>query len=396
MPQRAEILNCYNVITLLQNGKRQNTQVTNYVEPYDSITEAIRSGQGGKTTAAFFDLDGTIIASHSVTDIFLERLTAGEVKKTEVFDMATLAVRYLLKTANFEDGIRSSVQNMTGMDEREFRELAEKVKSDRLLPQVFPEVRAILKAHRKKNHTLVVVTSATQYQVEPLAAELGIDNILCTRLEVRQGKFTGGLVGPPCYGPEKLRAARQFAKDHRIQLKKSYFYSNGSEDIPLLNAVGHAVAIAPDDKLKKTARRRGWPVHEFNSRGLVGAGDIARTLATFGTALPTFAAALPLRLLGGTAKDSTNLSLSAWSGMAAIIARLKLIVDGEVNLWSRRPAVFVFNHQSAMDMLICAKLLREDVVGIAKKEIRKQPLVGPVLAMAGTVFIDRENIKDPW
>ncbi len=365
------------------------------MEPYQSITQGITSGKGGKTTAAFFDLDGTIIASHSVADIFMERLTTGKLRQSEVVDMATLAVRYMLKTADFEDGLRSSVQNMRGMEESEFLELAEKVKRDRLLPQVFPEVRAIIKAHRAKNHTIVIVTSASQYQVAPLAADLGIDHIICTELEVEDGKFTGGIVGKPCYGPQKLVAAKAFAEQHGVRLKTSYFYSNGSEDIPLLNAVGHPVAIGPDDKLKKTARRRGWPVHEFNSRGWVGAGDVVRTIATFGTALPTFAAGLPFRLLGGSARDATNLSLAAWSSMAAIIARLKLIVEGEVNLWSHRPAVFVFNHQSAMDMLIVAKLMREDAVGIAKKEVKRQPFVGPVLQLTGTVFIDRENVRNP-
>ena len=365
------------------------------MEPYQAITEGIRSGQGGKTTGAFFDLDGTIIATHSVKDLFLERLMTGKVRKEEVFDIANLAVRYMLKTSDFVDGIKSSVKNMEGMEESELVELASKVKSERLAPQVFPEIRAIIRAHRKKGHTLVVVTSASRYQVEPLATDLGIDNIVCTELEVIDGQFTGKLKGPACYGPAKLTAAKAFARKRRISLKKSYFYSNGSEDIPLLDAVGHPVAIAPDDKLKRAARRRGWPVHELSSRGWVGATDIVRTIATFGTALPTLAAGLPFRLLGGSARDSTNLSMATWSGMATIIAGLKLLIEGEEHLWSHRPAVFVFNHQSAMDMLIMVKLLREDIVGVAKEEIKKQPLVGPVMQLTGTVFLDRDNIRDP-
>jgi putative phosphoserine phosphatase/1-acylglycerol-3-phosphate O-acyltransferase len=147
--------------------------------------------------------------------------------------------------------------------------------------------------------------------------------------------------------------------------------------------------------LKKTAADNGWPMHEFDSRGWIGVGDVARTLATFGTALPTFVAGLPFRYLGGTERDATNLSLSVWSSMASMIARMKLIVEGERNLWLHRPAVFIFNHQSAMDLLITAKLLKEDIVGVAKKEVQSQPLMGPVLKFAGTVFIDRGNVRDP-
>jgi putative phosphoserine phosphatase/1-acylglycerol-3-phosphate O-acyltransferase len=365
------------------------------MEPYQSLTADISDGPGGKTTAAFFDLDGTIIATHSVKDIFMERLFAGQVQTSEVVDMATMMLRYAFKTADFEDSLRESVMNMEGMEESEFLELAEKVCTDRLMPQVFPEVKAILKAHKAKGHTLVVITSASRYQVEPLARELGIDNIMCTELEVEDGKFTGRLDGTPCYGPAKLSMARAFAKGRRISLKKSYFYSNGSEDVPLLEAVGNPVAIGPDSSLKKTAVAEGWPVHEFDSRGWIGVGDVARTLATFGTALPTFAAGLPFRYLGGSERETTNLSLAAWSSMATMIARLKLIVEGETHLWTHRPAVFIFNHQSGMDLLITAKLLREDIVGIAKKEVQSQPLIGPVLKMSGTVFIDRDNVKDP-
>lgn len=365
------------------------------MEPYQSLTAGINEGPGGKTTAAFFDLDGTIIATHSVKDIFMERLFAGDVQSAEVVDMATMMFRYLIKSQDFEDGLRESVRNMQGLDEAAFLELAEKVCRDRLLPQVYPEIKAILKAHKAKGHTIVVISSASRYQVEPLSRELGIDNIICTELEVKDGQFTGKLDGAPCYGAAKLSAARAFAKGRRISMTKSYFYSNGSEDIPLLKVVGNPVAIGPDSELRKVAKEDDWPAHDFDSRGWVGVGDVARTLATFGTALPTFAAGLPFRYLGGSKRDSTNLSLSVWSNMASIIARLKLIVEGEKYLWSHRPAVFIFNHQSAMDMLITAKLLREDIVGVAKKEIQSQPLIGPVLKFAGTVFIDRSNVKNP-
>jgi len=365
------------------------------MEPYQAITETISQGPRGKTTAAFFDLDGTIIATHSVKDMFIERLVTGKVQSEEVLDMANLMFRYMFKSQDFVAGLRSSVSNMAGMDENELIELGEKVNAERLAPQVFPEIRAIIKAHRAKGHTLVVVTSASRYQVEPVARDLGIQHVICTEMEVKAGKLTGLLIGDPCYGPAKVKAARKFARDHRIVMKKSYFYSNGSEDVPLLEAVGHPVAITPDSKLRKIAERRGWTVHELDSRGWVGVSDLARTIATFGTALPTFAAGLPFRYLGGSARDTTNFSLASWTTMASMIARLKLIVTGEEHLWSHRPAVFIFNHQSAMDMLISAKLLREDIVGVAKEEIKKQPLVGPVLRLAGTVFIDRSNIRDP-
>ncbi len=364
-------------------------------EPYAAITRDVTEGPGGRTTGAFFDLDGTIIASHSVTDFFLERLRNGQVSIEEFRDLMTMSARYLTKTGDFEDGMAASVANLRGQQEQELARLGEKVCREKLLPQVFPEMKALIRAHRAKGHTLAIVTSASRYQAQPLAERLGIDHVLCTELGVAGGRFTGTIAGEPCYGANKLTAAREFSRGRRISLKKSWFYSNGSEDLPLLEAVGHPVAINADRVLRDEARRRGWTRHRFESRGFVGPLDIARTMTTFGTVLPTMAAGLPLRFLGASRRDAVNFSIATWASLAGVIARLKLIVEGEQHLWSRRPAVFVFNHQSAMDVLIIAKLLRQDIVGIAKKEIQRQPLMGPALAYAGTVFIDRGNVRDP-
>ena len=363
-------------------------------EPYAAVTRSVRDGVGGRSVAAFFDLDGTIIAGHSVGDFFVERLKAGQVGVDEFRDLVTMSAHYLTKTGDFEDGMAASVANLRGQHEGDLIRLGHKVGLERLVPQVFPEMKALLRAHRDRGHTIAIVTSATRYQAEPLAAHLGIEHVLCTELGVTGGRFTGTIRGEPCYGANKLTAARAFARPRRISLKKSYFYSNGSEDLPLLEAVGNPVAVNPDRRLRPAAERQGWPVHDFDSRGGIGPLDVARTLTTFGSILPSFAAGLPLRLLGASAQDALNLSLATWTNFAPLIARLRLIIEGEEHLWSHRPAVFVFNHQSAMDVLIVAKLLREDVVGIAKKEVQRQPFLGPALTFAGTVFIDRDNVGD--
>ena len=365
------------------------------MEPYASYTKSISESAGGKTTGAFFDFDGTVIATHSIKEIFIERLKSGEVTAQEVYDVLSMIPRYLLKSDSFEDTMAASIENLRGMPEKKLVDVGEKVSREQLAAEVFPEVRAMIQAHQKKGHTVAIVSSATRYQIEPVARILGIDEILCTQLDVKDGKFTGKLLGENCYGENKAAAVRKFAKTRRVSLKKSYFYSNGAEDIALLRGVGHPVVINPDSKLEAAAKKNGWLHHQLESRGTVGVGDVARTLLTFGSALPFLAASLPIRALGATQREATNFSVSAWTNLAAVVARLKLIVEGEENLWSHRPAVFLFNHQSAMDVIITAKLLREDAVGVAKKEIQRQPFMGPALTFAGAVFLDRENIRDP-
>ena len=365
------------------------------MEAYERFTQDISGSPRGKSTGAFFDFDGTIIASHSIKDMFIERLKNGEVTGQEIYDLGAMIPRYLMHSDGFEETLSTSIRNLAGMPERHLVELGDKVARERLAAEVFPEVRAMIRAHQKQGHTVAIVSSATRYQIEPLANQLGIDNVICTELEVENGKFTGELSGRPCYAERKVDAVESFAKKHRVKVDKSYFYSNGAEDVALLETVGHPVAINPDSKLADIARKNGWRDVRLDSRGFVGVGDVARTLLTFGSVLPLLAASLPFRAIGVSQRDATNLSLNAWTSIAPALARLKLIVNGEDHLWSHRPAVFIFNHQSAIDMLITAKLLREDAVGVAKKEVKRQPLIGPALSYTGAVFIDRENVSNP-
>jgi putative phosphoserine phosphatase/1-acylglycerol-3-phosphate O-acyltransferase len=107
--------------------------------------------------------------------------------------------------------------------------------------------------------------------------------------------------------------------------------------------------------------------------------------------VPTFAAGLPIYALTGSRREATNFSISLFAETASALINLDLVVRGEENLWSHRPAVFVFNHQSKADVVIGAKLLRRDMAGVGKQEIKKMPVIGKVLEMGGVVMIDRKN-----
>lgn len=365
------------------------------MQPYEPFTREIVAGSHGKTTGAFFDFDGTIIATHSVKDMFLERFRGGRLTGQEIFDIGELVSRYLLHADGFEQSMQSAVQHLAGTADRGLVEIGEKVTREHLAAEVFPEVRAMIQAHQRQGHSVVIVSSATRYQIEPLARSLGISDILCTELEVVDGRLTGRIDGSVCFGSAKLAAVRAYARRKHIRLAKSYFYSDGAEDVALLNAVGHPTVINPDSKLESVARHNGWRELHLESRGAVGFGDIARSLLVYASAVPFLAAGLPMRLFGIPERDATNFSIGAWSSIAAAIARLRLIVEGEEHLWSHRPAVFIFNHQSAVDVLITARLLREDIIGVAKKEIKHQLPMGPAFTYAGAVFIDREHVGDP-
>ena len=107
----------------------------------------------------------------------------------------------------------------------------------------------------------------------------------------------------------------------------------------------------------------------------------------------SFAAGLPIWLLSGSKRDALNFSVSVFADTASALIGLRLKVNGEQYLWSHRPAVFIFNHQSNVDLVVVSRLLRRDIVGVGKREIRDIPIVGRVLESAGIVLIDRKDTK---
>jgi putative phosphoserine phosphatase/1-acylglycerol-3-phosphate O-acyltransferase len=238
-------------------------------------------------------------------------------------------------------------------------------------------------------HTLAVVSSATPYQVAPFARDLDIPHVLCTRLEVENGIFTGGVVHPTCYGEGKAIAVRELAAGHDLDLDESYFYSDSNEDLPLLEEVGRPRPLNPNRRLAQIAKERGWPVRSFRSRGTPSAGDLARTGLVYASLLPSLWAGVAAGIINRSRREAINMVASMWGDLATSLAGIDVRVEGEEHLWSQRPAVFIFNHQSGIDALLMIKLLRRDMTGVGKQEVRWNPVFGPLFAAAGMVFIDR-------
>ncbi|MGH7858918.1 MAG: lysophospholipid acyltransferase family protein, partial [Candidatus Binatia bacterium] len=106
---------------------------------------------------------------------------------------------------------------------------------------------------------------------------------------------------------------------------------------------------------------------------------------------PSLLLGLPAAILDGSWRRAVNLAISTWGELGTALAGVDVQVSGEQHLWSHRPAVFIFNHQSGIDMLLLCRLLRRDIVGVAKQEVRQNPIFGPAFSLAGTVFIDRSD-----
>ncbi len=358
---------------------------------YDDITREIEDGPAGPEVGAFFDLDRTLISGFSVVPLVFDGLLSGRIGPAGLALTTVAGLRFQLGQIGFSGLVTEAAGLLKGENETAMLEVGERLYADRLAAEVYPEARAIVRAHRRRGHTMAVVSSATRYQIEPLAQDLGIEHVLCTRLEVRDGRFTGGVTEPLCYGEGKLEAARELATTRGVDLAESFFYTDSDEDLPLLEHVGRPRPTNPNRRLATIAARRGWPARTFRTRGLPGVMDVVRTSLSVASIGPSLLLGVPAGVLEGSWRQVINLAATTWGELGSALAGIRVSVTGEEHLWSHRPAVFIFNHQSAVDVLILCKLLHRDFVGISKQEVRRNPIFGPVFALAGTVFIDRSD-----
>ena len=206
-----------------------------------------------------------------------------------------------------------------------------------------------------------------------MAADLDIEHVLCTRFEVVDGKLTGALAGPHLWGVGKRRAVEQLAANWASTSLASFAYADGSEDEELLDLVGNPRPTNPTRGLERKARERGWPVHRFpGRRGPPPTSRCATSPRSAGSSPPPPPAS-GSDILNRSKADAVNTMISVGGDLALGIAGIHLHVLGEEHVWSHRPAVFLFNHQSSIDPVLLMALLRRDVDRGGQEGAGRQP-----------------------
>ncbi len=356
---------------------------------YKSLTREIDEGPSGPQIGAFFDLDRTILAGFSAFAFLAKWVASGRASPAGLLQTALASARFELGQIGFSGLVAETAAMLAGYPEKEYASFAQSVFEGWLAATIYPESRALVRAHQRRGHTLAVVSSATRYQVEPVARALGIEHVLCTELEVVDGRLTGRVIHPTCYREGKLRAAEALAARERIEMDLSYFYTDSDDDLTLLDRVGRPRPVNPNRRLAAIAAKRGWWARAFTSRGPPRLEDIVRTGLSVASLGPALLLGAPIGLFERDWRRALNLALTTWGELGTTLAGINLRVVGEEHLWSARPAVFIFNHQSAIDVLLLCKLLRRDFIGLGKQEILRYPLLGRAFRMAGTIFVDR-------
>jgi HAD superfamily hydrolase (TIGR01490 family) len=216
---------------------------------------------------AFFDVDKTILAENSGALYFRALYERGDIDtRTMLWHMVSY-VRYKLNLLDIERWTKGTLAGFAGRGEQELEHEAGEWFRTSVLPTVYPEAVERIREHIRRGHLVALVTGATRFVVQPLAEFLGVEHLLYTRLEVVDGRFTGRVVEPICFGEGKIYWLQQLIERESVDLAKSYFYTDSITDLPLLELVGHPEVVNPDPLLYREAARRRWPVRLFRGPG---------------------------------------------------------------------------------------------------------------------------------
>lgn len=215
--------------------------------------------------AAFFDLDKTILAMSSSSALSRPLLDGGLLTRTAALRTGYAALLFHMggaderKTNRLRDALAELIR---GWDVDRLSEILEDTLQEHIDPVVYEEALDLIRAHHELGRDVVIVSASAREVVEPIAALLGADEVIATRMAVEDGRFTGG-IDFYAFGENKASAMRELAEQRGYDLARSYAYSDSITDMPMLAAVGNGYAVNPDRALRHAAQDNGWGVLHF-------------------------------------------------------------------------------------------------------------------------------------
>jgi HAD superfamily hydrolase (TIGR01490 family) len=225
----------------------------------------IASRTMGVVEAAFFDLDKTVISKSSSLALSRPFYRAGLVTRAQLLRGAYAQLVYLMVGADekrMDRAKESMLALIKGWDHQEIEDVVREALEEVVDPYIYQEALDLIALHKGHGRKVFLVSSSPQEVVKPLAERLGADDVIATRAEIVDGKYTGRLEFY-CYREQKAEAIRESAEREGIDLAGSHAYSDSITDLPMLDAVGHPVAVNPDRELRKVAQQRGWRIRDF-------------------------------------------------------------------------------------------------------------------------------------
>lgn len=216
--------------------------------------------------AAFFDVDNTLIRGASLYHVARGLARRNLITGRQIMHYAWKQWKYLTSGKEHIKDLKfvtdATMEFVAGRDAALVNDVCREVVDDILINKLWPSTLKIAEAHLQMGQEVFLVTAAPNELAIMLAERIGLTGGMGTRAEVVDGRYTGHIEGSPLHGQSKAEAVRRIAEERGIDLSTSTAYSDSSNDLPMLNVVGNAVAVNPDAALRRLARRNGWLIIE--------------------------------------------------------------------------------------------------------------------------------------
>ena len=219
-----------------------------------------------KNSAAFYDVDGTLITINIVhTFAFYAARQASWTKSIRTTLNTALSVPLFAAADKVSRKWFNEIfyQHYKGFSRDRLEILSEELFDEVIKPRIFPRAQDLIEESRRAGCRQVLITGALDFTMRPLARYLEVDDFIANRLEFKDGFATGKLEKPFVGGATKPVLMRQYASEHGLDLNESFAYSDSYSDFPMLAVVGRPTACNPDRRLRGVARSYDWPVIEL-------------------------------------------------------------------------------------------------------------------------------------
>jgi HAD superfamily hydrolase (TIGR01490 family) len=214
------------------------------------------------TVLALFDMDYTVLDTSSGLEYVKHLRAQKRIGARLVMNIAWWSVMYKVAAVDMNRAVPKLLSYVGEVSASRLMAESYAWVDQKLKAHIAPRAVERIQAHRQQGHRVVLISASTQFAVQPVAEQLDID-FICSQLVIVDDRMTGDVVDPPCYGKGKITWAQQYADDHQAALSEAYFYTDSYSDQPLLELVGYPVAVNPDTRLKRLARKRSWPIEKF-------------------------------------------------------------------------------------------------------------------------------------
>lgn len=206
-----------------------------------------------------FDLDNTLIAGDSdhLWGEFLVEQSLVDVEsyraKNDEFYRA-----YQQGDLDIEAYLRFALAPLGQFTMARLGELHRQFLQEKIEPLRLSKAEALIAGHKANDDVLAIITSTNRFVTQPIAKMLGFEHLLATELEMVDDRYTGKIIGPPCYRAGKISHLEKWLQHHPQEMADSYFYSDSINDLPLLQAVDNPVVVDPDPHLEEHAKKNDW------------------------------------------------------------------------------------------------------------------------------------------